>query len=282
MIAIDQIKEIPPTLYRAIQVSFLKPGSGPPIEEPSYGSAQSLAKAQFLYRNPLRSNTLNESKRYLSGWFNSSDKSEWPYLRCSDGKGDFEIPIRRLESMDLVSALSDPMARSNRFEFDVPFSDKCEFILRGAGNSLSLANLVIGQASLGSGNIYIDSIQDFSGGYSKSLLKVKAIVLKIYSLFLPWLLVIGSVSFVGLVLLALIAKSGVLKFALLPILFWVLYYSRLLLLTLIDVSSFPAVQSVYVSASFPLLIIASLSSILFFISYIKYLKNQSNNLKGLV
>lgn len=279
VISFDQAKQIPSKFYNAIQISFLKPGSGPPIEEPSHGSAQAISEAKFFLRNPLVSNTLEESKRYISGWYFSPQKFDWPYLNCSDGKSNFELPVRRRESLDLVGALGEASANLNRFSLEIPFSYDCSVMVAGKPSSLRFEDLRLGKHALGQGFLYIDSIEEFSGGYSKKLLKIKALMIKIYSVFLPWMLVLGSASFIGIFILAIISKSGLLNFVLLPTLFGALYCSRLALLALIDVSSFPAVQSIYVSASFPLLIVFSLTSVLFLISFIKSLADKKFFLK---
>ena len=108
--------------------------------------------------------------------------------------------------------------------------------------------------------MHISSQSDVNNTYKKAL-SIKNHLIKFYSKLMPVLFFLGLLSFFASTIFTLIKKLSFHRFWVLSLGAWVLISTRLLILVLIDISSFPALDSLYSSVVYPLLIIASLMSI---------------------
>jgi hypothetical protein len=273
VISLEQVKSFPAKLYEFIQLSYLSMSHGLTIEDPSNGEQKAIAKARIFYGNPLSSNTLWESQKSVSGWYSPINIKDWFQLSCKENNRNFTILVERFSSKDVAEALNNQNLVLNRFSFKIPLSNDCKVIFDNNENNTSLNDLPVGKSILSSGIIFIDKKEDFTGGNSKIFIHLKKWLVVIYSKILPIIFWIGSLSFFIILCFFIGLRSKLLfQLALLPTFFWILYYSRILLLTLIDISSFPALSSIYVSAAYPLLILASFISLINCIKSVFFIK----------
>jgi hypothetical protein len=107
--------------------------------------------------------------------------------------------------------------------------------------------------------LYLQASFDLSNNYIMAL-KIKSFLSTIYKFVIPSIAIAGFVSFIYSLLIY--KKTNKFNFLLqISGLFWILLFSRVFLLILVDISSFRAIDYLYFSAAFPILIIASLLSI---------------------
>ncbi|WP_202841168.1 hypothetical protein [Luteimonas saliphila] len=184
----------------------------------------------------------------------------WIRGRC--GADDRIIAIDRLPSPDVAAHLDDPTTVHNRFRFRPPGPD-CDIELPGAGRlALSAVEATPGAFSLGGAQLYLDGLeaippQAVAPAWSAT---VKRGVWLAYERGLPWLAGAGLLAFAW----ALLRAFGQRRLGVLLVLAatgWGLVASRALLLALVDLSSFPALNHQYLQAAFPLLVLAAIASL---------------------
>jgi len=270
----EQWLNFPKKFYRAINMAAGNYGYNLPTP-PSDDAYGSLFSFKILLGNPKTTPTYDEEKiSGVSGWF-YSPKHNWFFLNCDGSDGKKIITPKRLKSPDIANFFNDPNADNQRFSFSIPNED-CfiTFEAKKSINSLNLKNLSKAKnfsIKIQDEILYIDNYFAFD---QQQIFKFPYSVLKslyrFYKNTIPFIFIIGFAFFFISALSIIFKKHTLNPLWILAASLWILVISRLFLLVLIDISSFPTlIDFVYLLPIFPILIIASFLSISDMYNYIK-------------
>jgi len=269
-ISSTQWQKLPSSLLKGIkEITFVQsPGIAP---GPSTGEPYDIASdAQFL-NYPLQTSDQKIAHIYrIAGWYRSP-KHDWVTGRLTQVNGQTKIiSIQRMNSPDLVQAFKDPSAIRERFDINFVCAVSCTFKFDSASNksiSLDLDHLTgkPQQHLLGPATIYIDSITDRTEGDASLAIQTEAsgiireTSLRIFSIFMPWL---SGISLIAMILATAITTHmrRISTIQVVSLAVWALITSRLLLLGLIDISSFPAMLNTYLAPAYVLICVVSVLS----------------------
>lgn len=263
----EQINLAPASFFNAIDLITHKTHLSFDLG-PSTAPYDRLAFAELFLRNPLISPPLTEEKARLIGWFYHQGDA-WPTLHCST-HGDTEFStMARQPSPDILKGTGDPLAAHQRFIIALSNTDACTLNYEGA--SLNLQDVIIsggGRFSLGGNkNIHFDNvIISPMTQFRKESSELKSKLIQIYKVIIPILIGIGLIVFIVTFIFQLLTR----KLSFLSVLtlgLWSLCFTRISILILVDISSFPAIQAGYMGPVFPLLALASILSIVLTIKF---------------
>lgn len=232
-----------PAIDRAVRVSLY--GEVPnAVRAASHGPEDRfLAFREFLgwprampIEHPLR----------ITGWF-VDEADRWIELVCGEGEQARVTGIARQSSPDLIRALDVPHASRNRFDIEVRAGSGSDCVLRVIGSDAVSARLgelrSRSRVDLGSGAI---AYVDWSSGGEKHAAAIRAVQMLVtgFAAIAPWLVVTallaaawGGFAFVGSRQCPPLLAAGVVC--------WVLAATRVVLLALVDATSFPGISMVY-------------------------------------
>ena len=269
----EQWLNFPKKFYRAINMAAWNYGYNIPFS-PSDNAHGSLFYFKILLGNPKSTPTYDEEKiSRISGWF-YSPKHTWFFLNCNGTDGKKIITPKRLKSPDIANSFKDPNADYQRFSFSIPNED-C-FI--SSENKKSITHLNLKDLSktnnfsmkIKDEILYIDNYlafnkhQIFNYPYS-----VISSLLVFYEYTIPFISIIGLIFFFILTFSIIFKKHILNPLWILAASLWTLVLSRLILLVLIDISSFPVlIDFLYLLPIFPILTLASFASISDMYNYI--------------
>ncbi len=116
--------------------------------------------------------------------------------------------------------------------------------------------------SLGDGTFHIDNmtIADPSRA-DRILLRIKEVLLKIYQYCSIFIFIIGGTAFVAAWISLALKKSSFDALMALSTSLWALYLSRVAILILVDVTSFPTLSAMYMMPAFPIWFAAAFVSV---------------------
>jgi hypothetical protein len=272
-IAMTQLKEFPEKTVAALKlamVQFPMPATG----DPSYEPLNQLQRIRLFLRSPLTTLAPSEQRIELSGWFYSNNL-DWIVLNCSMNGTKIKRYVDRISSPDIVEHFKDPNANFQRFSISVPKNEDCSISIEFLpSNNLPIEALLekTGGHSVGeNGTLYVDQILQANVHSAQDLLlKIKNSLANIYKLIIPILVLLGAFSYFVYLILILIGKTPVNDTFVISSMMWCLFFSRILLLILVDISSFPAIEGLYMSAAFPILCLAAFLSLQLIFCKIKF------------
>ena len=268
-----QIEQIPQRIAEAV-ILVSRPAQL--IHLDSTPSSGELSDALDFLNHPAHNLPQGYLQRVrLSGWYYSKD-GIWPRfdMQKPDGQS-VPITLQFYPSPDIASHFGDTRAASNRFILETNCSPDCTLsIKRGDGTELRPSlRALLGVGPItggGDGTFNVDRFQTESPTRSDIRLRVSRLirqsVLAAYDPVLPYALGFGAVAFVGAVMLGSFRRSGGMLLAVAATV-WILLVSRIILLVLIDISSFPALElnyltpALYLSVTAAVLSLASLASL---------------------
>ncbi len=98
--------------------------------------------------------------------------------------------------------------------------------------------------------------------YGQNLpIKIKIFLANLYKKIIPILVLLGAVVYVMYIIFIWIGKTSITDVFIISTMMWCLVFSRILLLVLVDISSFPAINMLYMSAVFPIICLSALVSL---------------------
>jgi hypothetical protein len=237
-----------------------------------------LENVRKLLNYPLAMPSISEERgsfRVISGWFYSGN-DEFIKLNCAGTAGGNEhfAEVSRLPSPDLKDNFKDIHSSNQRFSIKLYYADGCSFLYKQ--NSINANDVSSNNSYLlnKDGILHIDSVKENLIFKRKNFIKAKEYILGVYELITPIIISLGFLSFLASTLIFL-RKRTYLVLYLVSLAFWVLLSSRLALLILVHISSFPALIPLYLSAAYPVAVIASLLSMgLLLVSFNNYLPSK--------
>lgn len=273
---------LPASLLRGIQkITFYTPSL---TNIPSSGQPLDLmTDVEFLGR-PVRTPSPNDIGTYsISGWYYGAGKTGWITGQITSGDGINEMHINRADSPDLVHGLNAPAAKHQRFNITVDCRAPCIFHFIDADGATLAINLAraAGHPSnhvLNGATLNIDELSRLASPINTDLRyylasSTRKVAERTYGHFLPWLLSLSLPVTLAAVLLSYLTRSLTPTVAL-AVAFWALLISRLLLLALVDISSFPAMVVPYLSPAYLLTCITPILSLAALYELLKLWRSQ--------
>jgi hypothetical protein len=260
----SQLSTIPAKLLETIELlTFIK--SRPQL----YASSSSTTpQIEALLGRPLQvpQQVAGGATYKLVGWYHAKG-TQWFRLRC-EGGGDANVTIRRMPSPDVAKALGDTDALRQRFEIVVKYDPACPLELDGVGkHAVNFAELLAGPKafSFGDETLYIDShevigstlLVDRLVDWARELRKLS---ISDYTMLLPLIGCIGLIAYLAQFVLIVTKRAQVTLLFVITSSLWLMIAARLAVVVLVDISSFPAIDPLYLMPAYPLLCLASLLS----------------------
>ena len=197
-----------------------------------------------------------------SGWFRDP-QGGWIQGRCGADGAPFRI--QRQPSADLAAHFDDPAAGAIRFAFELPAAAGCAIELQAGRGQVPLSEATAARMfTFDAARLQIDDatgIPPTAAAAPRWPVFVKEAVGAIYSGLLPLLAIAGLAAFALALLRASAGRASVGVLLFVAAAAWGLVASRALLLALVDISAFPAVNAQYMQPAFPLLVLAAVASL---------------------
>lgn len=200
---------------------------------------------------------------WVIGWFHDP-RGGWILGRCASHART--IAIERRPSPDIAAHFDDPRANESRFLFKLPSARGCAIEAASGEGAVELAEVTPDKRyfTFGAGQLHLDGtgpgISPGAAGTPAAVGAIKRVVGGIYEAVLPWLSGAGLLAFLWASARALAMRDFSVLLALAAAA-WCSVAGRSVLLALVDMSSFPAVNAQYLQPAFPLLLLAALVSL---------------------
>ncbi|OXL15193.1 hypothetical protein [Polynucleobacter cosmopolitanus] len=208
--------------------------------------------------------TESESDFQIKGWFygpTAANQGAWLELICTDGYRNLRLAIAREQSPDLIKFFKDSRASMQRFTVQISGDLKCSFASTDS-RSLLPQNLISnkgGAYPLGLNTLFIDqkipspTIRDHH-----NTLSIKERITSNYRWVVIPLIIIGLISFFIATIICLFIKKKWPSFLyVLSLALWGVIALRMLILMIIELSSFPGITILYMLPIYPMIIIVS-------------------------
>lgn len=258
----DQWRNFFPTFVSGFnRIGFV---DGQEVTQDSWGSYRDISDIKDFLGGPISTMPVDDAL-IINGWVNSSKKGGWIQLICATGdKSNGSFIPRRLASQD-VAKIFGPDHIDVRFTLDLKNSDDCAITLLGDSKEKVNIKELAGKKGLHkigeNMEIYFDNI-DYKNQNTtapNSYIKFKIFLIKIYKKFAYLINIVSLIVFPVLVIYVFLFKMyHFYDQLILAAGLWLAVLSRLTILTLIDISSFPGIQNYYLGPAFPISLLASL------------------------
>lgn len=267
----EQWRSLPGRLLDGVSMVAWR-GVSPP-ELHSHGSKSMAGDMWRFVGEPRVRHVRGLSGKSAYGWFYDPGNA-WLRIHCpSNG---YMRDVERRESPDISAHFADPSAGDRRFDMDVPPDADC-VLEAGSGGTyvhvVDIAELKEARMSLpvGDGTLYVDNVGegiDVDAVVPAGALAWKQCFHRAYGMFMPWLAGAGALAFL-LVALRAIVRRELEPLFVLACASWALVASRIVLLALVDMSSFPALNVQYLQPAFPLVVLGAVASLASLLSWRK-------------
>ena len=271
----EQLSWIPERFGEAIRfVSLLHaPTLGAP---PSTGNREELTRAAAFLNYPLHTESLDYPPRHvLNGWyFGGTDAWLALDVKTPDGRAAPAL-IERDVSPDLERHFGTRVAKRQRFTIDTTCRPECRLNFSSDKNDrldISIDEVVRrspGGFALGGATLYFDVARNTESSIEPNDVriimshKVGAAASRLYAALIPGFLALGGLVFIGAAIwIARLPKFGPPSAVMgIAASLWVLIAARIVILVLIDVTSFPAIHGLYLGPAMYLAPAAALLSL---------------------
>lgn len=261
-ITTSQVRVIPDKLLKL--AGLLSWQEATPAAPNSAGDHQQIEAMDKFLNRPLRTpSASHKNSLYASGWF-YPDNGKWIQVKCLGGIYNEIITVNRKFSPDIAAHFKNPSANYQRFSINIPSGHYCGIQLTETlhnDHTLKIGDMKAGGTTFGGGTLYFDKIKHL---HEKEVNTTAYNVLKYisgtYKAALPPLILVMILIYLWRIIL--IGKNIVTdKYFLIIGLLLILVATRSAMLLLISISSFPGINTNYMSAGFPLLYLAVVLSI---------------------
>jgi hypothetical protein len=270
-ITIEQIKSIPATLQASIYSIFSAGTFYDSTPWKIWGPEYTFNRALSILNYPAHYPMIGKSSNVeLAGWYQRKGKgNDWFQLMAND---DYNVNIpydlRRVESPDLVKSFNDKSAAKQRFKINTRCSEGCKLTFISSVGTNVVLSLKQPQKYISNNDITIafDYINTDNNTTEAEFTRIKfsstarSLFYKLYKLLLPTLLSLGLLCFV-LSCYFSFKRSTCSLILVVSGTCWLSIITRAAILTMVDISAFPAVIVPYMQPIFTLSIIASILSI---------------------
>ncbi len=230
----------------------------------SWGSGGVLNDMGLFLGNPKRTPTLAEQVSTFSGWYYGAD-GEWLESICDRSGQTVVVAIERLNSPDIAAHVGDSTATQQRFGMSFKDSENCKIVASKSKNEVLSASdalrLPSASVQLGSGSIHFDHRSSGTKSFEAAL-QVKKLLAKVFQWIGAPLIGLSLICYLGTLIFSIVYKQYRSPLLCIASMLWILYGVRVVLVVLIDISSFPAVNYLYLTPVFPMLYSAAILSVL--------------------
>jgi len=230
-----------------------------------------LEKIRRFLRNPLTVASPSEGRVLVEGWFYDPNLT-WITLNCqADGKRRSDR-VQRIGSPDIARAFNNPDATQQRFSIKLSGNEECSLAVDGLPESSILIRPLLGKKNRrfvfpSGGTLYCYSIDHVAAPVLSDIpSKTKRRLNLPYQTTMPWVVLMGFLSYLLHVVYVTLGKAKVGNVFVVASAMWCLFFCRIILLSLTDISLFHAVDLLHISAGFPILCIAAVISLQLFLS----------------
>ena len=226
-------------------------------------------KVRLFLGNPIVASMGAEMNTSLTGWFYSGN-ANWLSTHCWVEGKEINKVVERQASPDIVEQFKDLNANSQRFFIKVQNNENCSvFVDRFPMDKFAIGSLRPGFMQLDlngqRGSLYIETILNSAlNPVVEKALQIKKILFSSYQIVMPYIVILGLGVYILCGFLIVFGCRPMTDVFMVSTLLWCLFISRVVLLVLVDMSSFPAINSHYLSAAYPILCLAAFLSILLF------------------
>lgn len=222
-------------------------------------SGDLLELVKLFLRGPYVLPASDQIGVIISGWV-YSEAGKLPSFECLSNGARIKKTIDWKASEDIAAYFKDDKAINNRFTTKVNPENECVFGFNGTTVALNkFLDQGVRDYSENGNAVHIDTAIK-SAVLPIDSRVVKSYLAKFYTYLSKILVCLGVISF-----LIVIFKNTYhvfnSKFLLISLSLYILYFSRVALIALIDVTSFSAINSLYLMPAYLLLVLASLLSI---------------------
>ena len=264
-ITMTQLKELPGKTVHSLKLAMVRfpvPATG----GDSWGPLNQLQKTRLFLGNPRTTLAPSEQKINLNGWYYSTN-GDWIVLNCSIKGAKIKKNVERISSPDIAEQLKNPNANFQRFSISVSSSENCGISTASSpSTNFPIKALLEKQKTaftIGSnGTLYVDDILETRNYSTEDLpLKIKNSLVSLYGSVIPFLALFGAFTYFVYLFFIWTGKAAITDIFIVSTMMWCLFFSRILLIVLVDISAFPAISMLYMSAAFPILCLAAFLSL---------------------
>jgi hypothetical protein len=264
-IRLAQLQTMPEKISEAIKLAMVQfpiPATGGASEEP----LDQLQRVRLFLGNPSTIFAPIEQRTVLSGWF-YSPTPDWIVLNCTVNGSVVKKEIDRIDSPDIIKTVKNTTANHQGFLIDVSDYDNCSIAIdTSPSNTLPINSLLEQQETTlnfgEKGIFHIEHIYQsyiYNDKYAPS--KLKKLLAKLYKSVMPIIVPLGAFIYLIYLILIVVKRIEITDVFIISTLMWCLFISRIFIMVLVDISSFPAINASYLSAAFPILCLAAFLSL---------------------
>jgi hypothetical protein len=264
-ITLAQLQTVPEKINEAINLAMVQfpiAATGGASEEP----LDQLQRVRLFLGNPSTIFAPIEQRTILSGWF-YSPTPDWIVLNCTVNGTVVKKEIDRIDSSNIVETVKNPTANHQDFLIDVSDYDNCSIAIDMSPSKPLPINSLLEQQDTtlhfgDKGIFHIEHIYQsyiYNDKYAPS--KLKKLLGKLYKLVMPIIVPLGAFIYLMYLILIVVKKTPITDIFIISTLMWCLFISRIFIMVLVDISSFPAINATYLSAAFPILCLAAFLSL---------------------
>lgn len=277
-IAASQWANAPASLLHGLRMVTLYTPN--PVNILSSGSAADLRADMEFLGSPARTSSPSDINLYsIHGWYYGAGKKGWVTGKITSGNETATLQVVRADSPDLVRGAGTPDASHQRFNTIINCQAPCIYSFVddvGATVDIHLAEAAGHPSSypLNGATLNIDQVSESSISSINANPRYRLAAAwgetmeKTYGHVLPWLLPLSLLAMSAALVISL-RRRALAATTVLAMTLWVLFAARLALLTLVDISSFPAMIVPYLS---PAYVLACITPIISFAALYELLK----------
>lgn len=255
-------RQLPLSVLDAIKISLYLRGA-PLSGGPSEGSSARLADIDSFLGHPVRTEV--QKKMF---WLDAEvDKDHAPDLWCRMAGGAEQSVAMQTVSRTPSGATPPSPETTTRLAFTIPSTASCQLRAQGDPNEVVAINDLLEHNQR---EFHLDGHRFYVAAYRLSRttaeatvpwLRFKIQLTKAYQVLVPVLTVVGLLSLVIALAMGVRKNARMPAFVWWSAAFWLLYATRLIVLALVDITSFPGINHLYMLPAFPILSLAALLSI---------------------
>lgn len=260
-----QLKLIPEKFIDGLKLLMLfNPVSDFIVPDNSHEPSAELRKVWQFLGYPYALPISHSSTITLNGWFIGSDIKNWITLDCLDFDISTNIIPKKVSSPDLATI--NEKANHQRFSINILNKKNCKIstlFSKDDSISINLINKDNLSFKLGNGDLHIDHVEqtDSYNFTNKASVEFKSILMKIYGFVMPKLTIFAAISYLYFLIVILLEKKQISDVFVVSTILWCLVFSRIMILVLLDISLFPSLIPEYMAPAFPILCLASFTSL---------------------
>jgi len=266
------IESIPKKLVEAIELTLYKTTLGSTNISSSDYKLNNIMEFIGYPRifEPIKPKTLK-----IAGWYYSHD-NDWVSLECDSENEFMQNSISRLSSPDIAKAFNDIRATNQRFSISENNFESCSVSFVNSKIKLNrILETKINHYEKNGHELHFDVIEinDPNAIKENFATSVKKNIVNIYRSFSIYLYIAGTILFLLACLITFKKRLKPKNLLVIALFLWILYYSRIALIVMVDISSFPGITYLYLMPIFNLWFAASFVSVSAFSETFKLIKH---------